>query len=275
VLKALKEIIDFKYLDKGKDELNNLRHSHGESYEILIVRSGEGSVIVRDRLFGLHSGGVYFINGMDTHCTVPREPDEYYRGKIIVSRRFINELAKTLDCTELIEELFHKNGGIYFIPDEKTAAYIDDEFSAINQALSERNDYAKISVATGIMNILKCGHEKKKTQIVSLDDRISKILEYVNENLKNNITLDDICNYVHTSRYHLCHMFKKTVGMTVFEYILSRRLSIAKKYLTGTDMSLTQIFETTGFSSFSYFSKIFRQYEGVTPSAFRAASRQK
>ncbi len=271
----MKEIIDFKYLDKGKDELSNLRHSHGESYEILIVRAGNGSVIVRDRLFKLHSGGVYFINGMDTHCTVPDKPDEYYRGKIIVSGRFIDGLAEILDCTGLVEDLFHKNGGTYFVPDEETAAYIDNEFSAISQALSDGLDYAKLSVATGVMNILKCGHEKKQSQILSLDDRVSKILEFVNENLKNNITLDDICNRVHVSRYYLCHMFKKTVGMTVFEYILSRRLSIAKKYLTSTDMSLTQIFEATGFSSFSYFSKIFRRYEGVTPSAFRAASKQK
>lgn len=271
----LKEMIDFKYLDKGKDELNNLRHSHGESYEILIVRAGSGSVIVRDRLFALRPGAVYFINGMDTHCTVPEKPEEYYRGKLIVSGKFIDRIAGQMDGTELLEELFHKNGGTCVLPDEKTAAYIDAEFAGINRALSDNSIYTKIGVATGVMNILCAGHEKKEEQILTLDNRVSKILEYINENLGWSISLEDICTQFHVSRYYLCHLFKKTVGMTVFEYILSRRLSIARKYLLGTDMTLSQIADTAGFSSFSYFSKVFREYEGMPPSKFRAANRQK
>lgn len=271
----LKEIIDFKYLDKGKDEWNNLRHSHGESYEILIVRAGSGSVIVRDRLFAMRPGAVYFINGMDTHCTVPENPEEYYRGKIIISGKFIDQIAEMMDGTALLEDLFHKNGGTCVLPDETTAAYIDAEFSEISRTISEDSIYTKIGVAAGIMNILCAGHEKREEQTLTLDNRVSKILEYINENLSWSISLDEICAQFHMSRYYLCHMFKKTVGMTVFEYILSRRLSIARKYLLGTDMTLSQIANTAGFSSFSYFSKIFREYEGMTPSKFRAENRQR
>ena len=120
------------------------------------------------------------------------------------------------------------------------------------------------------MNILYAGHSKREEQPLTTDSRVSRMLDYINKNLSQSISLDDICAHVHVSRYYLCHMFKKTVGMTVFEYILSRRLSIARRYLLDTDMTLSQIASSVGFSSFSYFSKAFREYEGMTPSKFRS-----
>jgi len=267
----VKEIIDFKYLDKGKDELNNLKHSHGESYEILLVRSGSGSIIVRDRLFHIQSGAIYFINGMDTHCTAPKNPKEYIRGKLIISSSFVDKIAEFTACSEILADLFHENGGTCLIPNEKTAAYIDKEFSAINRALTENSSYKQINVASAIFNILSVAHANKGSYapIHFPDNRISEALEYINENLSRQVSLDEVCEHIHISKYYFCHMFKKTVGMTVLEYILSRRLSIARKFLRNSSMSLSEISEVSGFSSFSYFSKIFREYEGMTPSEFR------
>lgn len=266
----MKEVIDYKYLDKGKDKLNNMRHSHSDGYEILLIRAGSGSVIVRDRLFAMQSGAIWFINGMDTHCTVPENPDEYYRGKIIIKSSFIDAVAKTVGAEEIVGDLFHKNGGTYILPDEETEKYINGEFSKICRALMDNSVYTKGMVAVGIMNILYAGHSKREEQPLTTDSRVSRILDYINKNLSQSISLDDICTHVHVSRYYLCHMFKKTVGMTVFEYILSRRLSIARRYLLDTDMTLSQIASLVGFSSFSYFSKMFREYEGMTPSKFRS-----
>lgn len=270
----MKEIIDFKYSDNGKDELNNLRHSHGESYEILIIRAGSGSVIVRDRLFSMRSGAVYFINGMDTHCTVPENAEEYYRGKIVVSGSFINKIAEITDCRNIVDDLFQSGGKTCILPNEETTAYIDKEFSKIGSALSENSQYTKTRVSCCIMNILCACHSQNEELTLTIDNRVSKILEYINENLNRRFSLDDICEQIHVSRYYLCHIFKKTVGMTIFEYILSQRLSMAKKHLISTNMTLSQISDIAGFSSFSYFSKIFREHESCTPRQFRSCGGQ-
>jgi len=266
---VMKEIIDFKYLDKGKDELNNLRHSHGESYEILLVRSGSGSIIVRDRLFHIQPGAIYFINGMDTHCSAPKNPKEYMRGKLIISSSFIDKIAETAGCSEILEDLFHEKGGTCVIPDEKTAAYIDAEFSLINRAITKKQPYAYINIASAVFNILTAAKANEESYVPVLDNRVSEALEYINENLSCGVSLDEICEHIHVSKYYLCHMFKKMVGMTISEYVLSRRLSIARKSLRDSDMSLSEISEASGFCSFSYFSKMFRKYEGMTPSEFR------
>ena len=53
------------------------------------------------------------------------------------------------------------------------------------------------------------------------------------------------------------------------EYIAKRRIQEAKALLTGTEKSIEQVAEETGFCSESYFCKLFKRYEGMTPSAFR------
>ena len=265
----MKEIIDFKYLDKGKDQLNKLRHNHGESYEILLVRSGSGSFMVRDRLFPLTPGAVYFINGIDTHYSAPEKPDEYMRGKLIISGGFIDGIARITGCSKVLYELFHKNGGTCFTPNDKVASYIDAQFSAINHALTENTIHTNINVVSAVFNILSAAYSNKGASAPVLDNHISKALEYINNNLNSVFSLEDICEHISVSKYYLCHKFKKIVGMTVGDYALSRRISVARKYLRSSDMTISEVAEKAGFSSFSYFSKIVKQYEGVTPSEFR------
>ncbi len=272
---TMKEIIDFKYLDQGKDSFHNVRHSHGNSYEFVLVCKGSGSFIVRDKLFPIRPLSLYLINGIETHCSVPDEPTEYTRRKLIVDARFIDALAQDADCTQSIDALFKKNGGTYLSLDKETAAAIDAQFFALNEALKENSPLTKMKAATAMMTILVHteGHaqwEPSGQTSPYLDNRIVSALDFIHSNLQNNITLDEICLHVCLSKSHLCHTFKKTVGMSVFEYILSRRLSNAKKYLLTTSTPVSKIATDVGFSDFSYFSKIFKEREGISPSRFRA-----
>ena len=81
--------------------------------------------------------------------------------------------------------------------------------------------------------------------------------------------LEDLCDRLHISRFYLCHTFKKATGMTIFDYILLMRLSKAKRLLQETQLQASEIAMQTGFSSFSYFSKKFREQEEITPLQYR------
>lgn len=102
----MKEIIDFKIKDKGEDNLIHKKHSHMASYEILFVHSGSGSIVVSDRIFHIIKGGIYFINGMETHCSVPEVTDEYCRDKIVISAEFVDNISKMMECEKIVKDLF-------------------------------------------------------------------------------------------------------------------------------------------------------------------------
>jgi transcriptional regulator GlxA family with amidase domain len=57
--------------------------------------------------------------------------------------------------------------------------------------------------------------------------------------------------------------------MTLFEYITLARISAAKKLLSESDKSISEIAAAVGFDSFAYFSKVFREKESITPSVYR------
>lgn len=265
----MKEITDFKYREHGKDQLNNKRHSHDNCYEILQIWSGEGVVMVKNKLYPIKSGSVYFINGMDIHCSVPQIPEDYVRSKIIISSEYINRIAELTESFGIIKDLFIKNGGMCIELGQNETATIDEKMLKISESLKEKNIYTNTNVATALFEMFTYAHGNKNTYNPALNNKISEVLKYINQNIERKITLEEICDHVHTSKYYLCHIFKETTQMTILEYILSRRLSIAKKNLTYTDKSLSEIAMSAGFSSFSYFSKIFHDYEGVTPRQFR------
>ena len=98
-----------------------------------------------------------------------------------------------------------------------------------------------------------------------------KAVDHINYNYASPITLDDLCGAAGVSKQHLCLLFRNTLNMRPMEYAAKRRIQEAKALLMGTDKSIEEISEEVGFGSESYFCKLFKRYEGMTPTDFRNA----
>ena len=94
-------------------------------------------------------------------------------------------------------------------------------------------------------------------------------MEYIHNHIESDLTLDGICRAAHVSKYHFCRKFKQITGITVMDYILKTRLLSAKQLLAKTKRSVSEISEDCGFSSISYFCRIFREKEGRSPLEYR------
>ena len=152
---------------------------------------------------------------------------EYCRSKIIISRRFIDNLAYITGCTDVVHEVFNNGNNSGVLLDEKAINRIHNSFVEINNAMKQADKYTKIIVSYSVMKIICTYHSQQKQDIFFDDKQISDILEYVNKNLNLKFQLEDISSEMHISKYYLCHIFKKRTGITIFEYIVLRRLSIA------------------------------------------------
>ena len=71
------------------------------------------------------------------------------------------------------------------------------------------------------------------------------------------------------SKYHFCRRFRNAVGTTVMDYILRTRIMMAKDMLDNENMTVTEISNKCGFSSLSYFSRVFKEKTGKTPVEYR------
>lgn len=95
--------------------------------------------------------------------------------------------------------------------------------------------------------------------------RIQKALRYMEEHLLDELTVDDVSNYVFSSKYNFQRVFHMVTGVTLGEYIRNRRLSLAGRDLQCTDSRVVDIALKYRYETSESFSKAFSRFHGVTP----------
>ncbi len=98
---------------------------------------------------------------------------------------------------------------------------------------------------------------------------IREAIDYINNNLKNELTQKEVADHVHLNPSYLSSLFKEHVKLTFSEYVTRRRIQRAKELLMTTNLPVNDIAEESGYKTAKYFIKIFRELEGMTPSAYR------
>jgi AraC-like DNA-binding protein len=96
-----------------------------------------------------------------------------------------------------------------------------------------------------------------------------RVEAFLDANLHRHITRADVARAVHVSEPHLARCFRQATGATLGKTLTTLRIERAKFLLRGSTLTVTQVAGEVGFSSFSHFSKTFREHVGVVPTAFR------
>lgn len=98
---------------------------------------------------------------------------------------------------------------------------------------------------------------------------IERALNYIHAHECQNITLQDIADHVHLSRFYFHHLFLTATGRTPHRYLLERRIARARQLLITTEKPLSEIASDCGFSSQSYFNQVFQKEMGCTPGTYK------
>ncbi len=96
--------------------------------------------------------------------------------------------------------------------------------------------------------------------------------QYINANLEDRITLDEVAAHVCVSPYYFCKIFKQATGMTLTEYVNRRRIERAKRKLLVPHARVTEVAYDVGYQSLSQFNRSFLKYVGMSPTQFRERS---
>ena len=97
--------------------------------------------------------------------------------------------------------------------------------------------------------------------------QVNDILAYINQNIGQNITVEQLAGNFFLSESYICRIFKQATGTTINKYITARRISIAKAHLNEGD-SVNTAFEKSGFGDYSSFFKAFTKAVGVSPKKY-------
>jgi AraC family transcriptional regulator len=99
--------------------------------------------------------------------------------------------------------------------------------------------------------------------------KLRRALDYISDRLGGELRVAEIAEAVNFSPYHFTRLFKQATGLAPHQYIMQKRIEMAKKLLVETELSIARVALDTGFQSQSRFTTLFRQFTGTTPRAYR------
>lgn len=245
-----------KYLKASDNPYGNWH----DSLELIFVVEGEGNILCDCRKYRLLSGDIIIVNSGEVH-------------------RINTESSMTYHCF-IIGESFCKENGVDIgeirfmtrIRDEKLMSLLD----VIIDQWDGASPYSVTEIRSAALSILL--HLLKNFVFEEMtrgdrwqSDSIINALEFVNNNFRESLSLDDVAKRAGMSKYHFVREFKRYTGHTVVRYINILRCEYAKRLLRSTELSVGDIAAGCGYENQSYFSKIFKTYTGILPREFRAS----
>ena len=215
----MEDLKKFIFLQSGRNHLSGKKHMHPNEYELLYVVKGAGRVMIGAKLFPLMPDTLYVINGEDVHNIAPDEKTEYVRTILNLPKKYLHDLFAAAGASKTPHLLLQK-GAVHF--DVPTAIEMKKAFAAAYEAHGKN----MLAFSAALLSLFSICLSVSVCPLPDMDDVISAALSYIDRNITKKMTLDDIATHVYASKYTLCRKFKKSVGMTLGEYLLKRRILV-------------------------------------------------
>ncbi len=233
-------------------------------YQWLFTTHGSGIVCFGDKSYTIHEGmGFYFRTHIPhSYHALDGRWETYW---VIFNGTFADSLFQRLDFGDY---------GTFEFPRTQLASMIHD-FSRTLRRLQDDSMDGILTTGSYIYDQLITTKKHILTSSLSHtsgnnEDAFIHLLDYMAYNYKRDLSLNELASLLSITPSHLCKLFKKRMGVTPIQYLIRIRLQEAKKQLLlQPDTPIREIAYAVGYPDTSYFTKIFKHQESMTPSMFR------
>ena len=241
-------------------------HGH-DFYELDIVLDGRPKSRLNGREYDASRGMVFFLTPADFHDFAFGESFDLLN---------VHFAADTVSA-RILERLVNQKKRA-FIPNEKHFDEIIRLISIMVSLQDEGSSCAPIlsRLLESILLLLasSAGMDNESSKDRRQENRLmQKAITYINEHFKENPPLSEIAAVAAVSDRYFCSKFREYTGKTYKEYLKELKLRYARRLLLVTEMSVTEISETSGYATQSHFNREFKDYYGTSPLKMRNQGR--
>ena len=96
----------------------------------------------------------------------------------------------------------------------------------------------------------------------------ANLVEYIENHLDEELSLERLAEEFYVSKYHIAHVFKDNIGLSIHQYITKKRLLLCEEAIRAK-MNITDVYQTYGFGDYSSFYRAFKKEYGLSPKEYR------
>ncbi|MBB6633122.1 helix-turn-helix transcriptional regulator [Cohnella thailandensis] len=267
------------------------KQQHSESYyhhahrgiEMLYIYEGHGEIMVDNLTYPIENHSLVWFQPYQLHrVAVPLEPGRSYtRTNLTFDPHLLERYLAPFPVLERFYRTLWK-GHL------RKPFFTDLQDSPI-PALLERFHLARGTGSPGqdeeigllLLNLIQWLQKnlfKAEAEAASdipsrAQSHAERITEWLDEHYRKPFKLEELAESLHLSPYHVSHVFKKSAGMTLSDYVIRRRVREACALLANTSKSVQEIASELGGLSTSYFCQMFKRAKGVSPEQYRRSIR--
>lgn len=257
-------------IDKRKSAYTRERflHAHSDCYEILVIKSGNVDYFINHSTFHLFPGDIIFISPNEIHGFFVKDDSLYERFPLHLHRNFLESVST--EETDLTRCFLRNNAEkVLHLGEEDLMTFerIVDEIQKEERLRAYGYD---IRIKHRIIDLIFIAHRAgTHDQMSSITPPlIRNIILYIDKHLTEQLNLKSIAEELHISVSRLSHAFKDYTGISLWNYIILRRIRLAQKHLRqGKNISCTC--HLCGFHDYAHFSKSFHRICGMTPKEYQ------
>lgn len=243
---------------------DNMKHAHFHNYyELYFLESGERIQCLNDSCCTMVSNDLIFFPAYHMHYSYGRENVPFQRILLYFDRSMI-------DSPALLERLNHSAG--LFHPSPVRARLIHTLLEELlhkqNQNFEFHELYMQSILKATLANLLQEKQILPASREINIS-RIRQILNYIHLHYYEHIDLASLSRQFYISQFYLCRKFKETTNRTVSQYINSTRIMNAQRKFWETDLSVTEVCQSCGFTNLTNFNRVFKSITGMTPSGYK------
>ena len=258
-----------------KEEKAMDMHIH-DCYEIYYSISGGKQFLIDNCFYTIAPGDLFIINQYESHKLT--QIDSMVHERIVISihpdytKRLSTQYTNLDNCFSQRPESFQHKLSLTKEQQARFLYYVNKITSAEGYAHDIIEQTAFMELMVMINSLMQSTANTKEDTLEDpvsyrYSQQVEDIIAYINQNLHNPISMEQLSKEFYLSESYICRIFKSATGTTVGKYVTARRISIAKAHL-NEGASVNEAFEKSGFGDYSNFFKAFTKAVGVSPKKY-------
>lgn len=235
---------------------------------------GIGEIKIEGKKYAIEDNDLILLKPSELyHCTVK---DGTYHERLVLY--FNGDLLENFKGSEKVffEAFYNRPDGFENkIPAQLVKENnIDIEIKELLNLVKDQNEINKIlsvcktvEILAKLRTVISCRLEKQSAQ-TNENALINNVIAYINQNFSQDICLEDVAKEFYMDKYYISHLFKEQVGVTLWNYVIFRRVT-AFNDLIRAKVSIEDAYFRVGFQNYSNFFRLYKKHMQMTPTEFK------